>query len=423
MSGKAVNSNNPYVDLWNEKVLQNSLFFVPLVGLYKVLMYIVCARFIVTFAHWLLRIAHNIVEGVLTLLLAAGKCAESLFIICTFYVLCYMVARSFLVALFGQDVIMNTNHIVLIVFTALPELILLEAIKTSVERVYKATQLQGKACIAAYVWAGLTILPTLFFVVLTVYTLASFAGSTEHNFDMTQLTGFALLFRILPGWCYAIINGLYEKFGSGQFSAYINGLKQAIIEHKAVIEQRDNNIQSLEQKNELLRNDVALLQSNLRDIERELMELKARKQARKTAAIKPEIEGTNGVNNKQSPASASFSERATASELGQTSATDYSVTESVAAELLGVPLRSVSRLVRNETLKHAPNSQKITMSSIEKYAQRKGIALKRSVDDSTSEVKDIPVHEERNTDSLPVTNGHNGHKDETVPSDLQEMLV
>jgi hypothetical protein len=238
---------NPYAQLGN-KLQQLAWVSVPIRGIGQFLYYLVTFRFLVTFADWLRLIAASVAESVVRLLLAAGKSAESLFIVATCYVIAVFVAHSFMHDLMGDSIMGTGNQLALLIFSALPELIIWDAVATSVERCSKATQSKR---LVDWMWAGVTVAPTLVFAIMTIVTICSFTSLESANQAITQVTGLALTTRVLAGWMYATVNGLYNRIGkrstgaTGQknspvqtpdFSQIVNDLRAEVGQKLAEIE-------------------------------------------------------------------------------------------------------------------------------------------------------------------------------------------
>src|SRR5215471_12547772 len=205
---------NPYKNAATKYLQDNEWISTPLDAARNALTYILTLRFLVTCAEWLVKILANVKEAVFTTMLAASKAAESLFIVATFYIVCDQFAHSLVIWLIGDKAMGVCEQASMVIFAALPELIVLDALKTSYERYRFARQTEKWEDRG---WAIATAIPSVVFAVMMIIALSSFTDLESAGKAITQVTGLPLVIRIITGWVYAFVNGLYDRIGSNNY--------------------------------------------------------------------------------------------------------------------------------------------------------------------------------------------------------------
>jgi hypothetical protein len=128
-----------------------------------------------------------------------------------------------------------------IAFTILPELILIIALLEVWKHVVMARNGGGKRSIA---WAIAYGLPTLCFLIMATYTLAS--AVVTRNIDNASLPDPILIARAMAGFCYCIVQAIYTK--GDNYSGLMNGLKNEAKTALAKVQSTEEKVKDLESK-------------------------------------------------------------------------------------------------------------------------------------------------------------------------------
>jgi uncharacterized protein YoxC len=164
----------------------------------------------------------------------------------------------------------------------------------------------------AWVWAILYSLPTVTFVVMTIYTLLGFVQVVAVSGTPTQATGTALTIRFLAGWSYAMVEILFATLGKKSYTATLDGLRAMVTtqgqelsilkateqELRATVDrltsERESHasraiiatqeLQIARESIARLHEEKAMLQQSLEDVTHEVEQLRERVQRAKTRA-------------------------------------------------------------------------------------------------------------------------------------------
>jgi hypothetical protein len=216
-------------------------------SLVKLLAYLFSFQWIVDLVHWMIDIGGNI--------------AESAFLLATLFVTVEVVAHSWVTwIIYSPDVLSSINQACIITFTALPELIIFQAIAVSFDHCQLAWRTKR---IDAIAWAIAFAIPTLVFLVMTVITMTSFVSFEAVNKTTFQATGFMLVVRCLAGYWYGMVSMLFTKLGKKGYSHFfaslqttISSLELKVSDSKKEKEETDKVISELQEKLSLLEQDL-----------------------------------------------------------------------------------------------------------------------------------------------------------------------
>lgn len=170
---------------------------------------------------------HAIVAFVQWLVRVAGRVAESALLLATLYVTLNNVAHTLVTWILPSQAISALNYLSLVAFSLLPELIVAAAIKITVDH-WSMLMRNRSWRNPAWIWAVLYSLPTLTFVVMTIYTLLGFVQIVAISGTPAQATGASLTIRFLAGWSYAMIEILFATIGKKSYVALLDSLRSMI---------------------------------------------------------------------------------------------------------------------------------------------------------------------------------------------------
>ncbi len=225
---------------------------------------------------------HAVVDLVRWLVRVAGYVAESALLLATLYVTVNSVAHTLLTWVMPGSWIGFFDYVSLVAFSLLPELILAQAIKTTIEH-WTMLRRVGTWKHSALAWATLYSLPTATFAVMTVATIVSFAQSDG---NVLQATGAALTVRVLAGWGYSLVEILFVAIGKRGYVAMLDNLRSIVSELRATIATRDTELttarasidkaaQDAQEVDRKHAQEVAALQSTIADLQEEARSLTA----------------------------------------------------------------------------------------------------------------------------------------------------
>jgi hypothetical protein len=163
-----------------------------------------------------------IVHFVRHLVKTAGNIAESAFMLAVIYVTVNNVAHQLVTWILPAPTILACNQIAVIMFSVLPELIVVGAILKTYDQwcTYKLTGDKP-----SMLWAIAYSLPTSMFVAMTVATLASFSDVQASSNVSPTATGAMLVSRCLSGWFYGLIQMMYAERKRQSHVSHLRKLK------------------------------------------------------------------------------------------------------------------------------------------------------------------------------------------------------
>lgn len=173
---------------------------------------------LVAFLSW-----HWFVRFVRWLIVSAGTVAESAFLLATLYVTICVVAHPLLTWILPTKTILVLNQVSVIVFACIPELIVLGAMRTTLDHWKTAIRTKGSWSL---VWAIAYTIPTLVFLSMTIITILSFVSLQEINVNSYQVSGWNLSVRVLFGWIYGVIGMLFDTVGKQGYAETITDIRQ-----------------------------------------------------------------------------------------------------------------------------------------------------------------------------------------------------
>lgn len=182
---------------------------------------------VVTFVRWLI--------------ISAGTVAESVFMLSTLWVTTDVVAHDLLRIFLSADVIKNINHVCILSFSVLPELIIFSALKRSFDQ---WMMWRSDKKLFNLSWAVAFTVPTTIFVVVTITTIISFVSLSGHY----SVVGWNLVIRCLTGWIYAIVQMLWSSHGEKYIFSQISSLEKELSHAREKLSQYEEKILNLEKK-------------------------------------------------------------------------------------------------------------------------------------------------------------------------------
>jgi hypothetical protein len=207
------------------------------------------------------QIAFNIGQSLLTwswakrllywLIISAGTMSELTFLIASLWISLNSSVHQFVLKFMNTDINTNITSLATAGYVALPELILGLACVTTIGHVkmflYSLKHEPGqkpKPNYIALIWAVLYGLPTLVFLVLSVFTLGSAVSS--NSFELP--TPLAVT-RAIAGYMFAFTSLLYWKLGDPQEAERLAAKDSTIV---SLQEEKDRSIETLtKEKDEL----------------------------------------------------------------------------------------------------------------------------------------------------------------------------
>ncbi len=233
---------------------------------------------------WLARVGQYIfslqwiVDIVRWLIGRGGLIAESAFLLATLFVTLEVVANKLVTwIVWSPDFLSLLNQLCLTAFTALPELIIFQAIAITFD--HWQMVIRNKDRIDCLAWAIAFTIPTVLFLVLTIITICSFINieSVARTTVTFQSGGIMLTIRCLTGWWYGMCSALFAKRGKKGYTAQFDLLQTEINSLRSNIAKLVSENTELLQQNEKLVFSQNDLQAQLEGLRVDLVKAKTRK--------------------------------------------------------------------------------------------------------------------------------------------------
>ena len=186
-----------------------------------------------------------VIDLVRHLVKTAGNIAESAFMLAVVYVTINNVSHQLVTWILPPDTILVANQVAVILFSVLPELIVVSAILKTYDQwcIYKMT---GDRM--ARWWAIAYTLPTTMFLGMTIITLSSFTDVQATTNVSPTATGAMLVSRCLSGWFYGLIQMMYVERKRQSHANHLRKLKGDLDAMKSDLQSLKVENQSLKKK-------------------------------------------------------------------------------------------------------------------------------------------------------------------------------
>lgn len=148
--------------------------------------------------------------------------AESAFTLAIIYVIIFTFGHLLIVWI-PENITNVTNQIVMIIFTVLPELVMIPILLTTSDHWSMARRTRDRKSYGWFIaYAALTCL----FITLTLILLSSLQSGIKEN--TTQNTGALFILRCFSGLSYTIIQRLWDGKGKENYTSQFDRLTQAL---------------------------------------------------------------------------------------------------------------------------------------------------------------------------------------------------
>ncbi|HEY5001899.1 MAG TPA: hypothetical protein VII61_02010, partial [Ktedonobacteraceae bacterium] len=146
--------------------------------------------------------------------------AESAFTLAIIYVIIFTFGHL-LLAWIPSDVLKLVNQVVLIVFTILPELVMIPIILTTSDHFQMARRTGD---VKSYAWCVAYAALTILFITLTLILLSGLQGGIQEN--TTQSTGSIFILRCFSGLFYTVLQRLWDGKGKSSYTSRYDKMTQ-----------------------------------------------------------------------------------------------------------------------------------------------------------------------------------------------------
>ncbi len=179
---------------WNDKMQKHPNIAGALAIAGEVAGFFVNGHCIVTLARWIIRVS--------------GYIAESALLFAVLWISATSVAPHLIELVMDAKTMQYFVSVALIALALIPEVILANAIVNALGHVHTAVQKRNN--VTTWIWAGLFILPTIMFLVLTAITLNTL---TSNGGNFVEASKNMLGFRCFAGWSYGLLEMVYAGVG------------------------------------------------------------------------------------------------------------------------------------------------------------------------------------------------------------------
>jgi hypothetical protein len=140
------------------------------------------------------------------LIISAGTISECAFLLASLWMSINSSVHPMILTLMSEERSVRISYIATTIFTALPELIVIMAVITTVNHC-KNIRFQ-KQYWHTWLWAFLFGLPTLIFLTISLITVSCSVLKVSYI-----MPDWGIVARALSGYCFAVVYLLYEKLG------------------------------------------------------------------------------------------------------------------------------------------------------------------------------------------------------------------
>jgi hypothetical protein len=180
--------------------------------------------------------------------------AESAFTLAIIYVIIYTFGHLLITWIPG-GILAIVNQVVMIVFTVLPELVMLPIILTTSDHFSMARRTKDRR---AYTWFIAYALLTCLFIALTLILLSGLKNGIHEN--TTQATGSIFILRCFSGLFYTVLQRLWDKKGKENYTSHFNKLTGKIEELRVSLSESHTDVSQLRVSLSELSNKVVTLE-------------------------------------------------------------------------------------------------------------------------------------------------------------------